>query len=102
MDDICTLTKHSIKLRSLEYTFTCALVEIQSLAQEVDRTLQRLKKTEPPAEKVSLCLPRPDSPVMFTPLSPAPRHKPIRRVHSSLPVSNRTRKTSSGSLLIGA
>jgi len=102
MDNTRTLVSYSTRLHDLESTFIRALAEIRSLAQEVDHALQQSKMSDSPAEKLSLGFPRPDSPVVFTPLSPPPHPKSLRRARSSLPVSsNNACEIISGSLLIG-
>jgi hypothetical protein len=87
MDNTQTLITYSTRLRGLEITLSRALTEIRRLAEEIDYTIKELEKKKPPVEKPSLGLYRPDSPLVFTPLSPAPRPKSVRRVQSLIPIS---------------
>jgi hypothetical protein len=81
--DFETLKSHSKRLNTLENNFHKTLSEIQSLRREVDLALQEMQttRTDPPA----LIRPtRSDSPLIFQPLTPAPRP---RRVRSSAVLS---------------
>jgi hypothetical protein len=81
--DFDTLKAHSKRLNTLENNFQKFLSEIQNLRREVDLALLEMQntRTDPPDPIRST---RSDSPLIFQPLTPAPRP---RRVRSSAVLS---------------
>jgi hypothetical protein len=83
--DLETLKSQSSRLEALEHNFRINISEVQSLRRDVDLALLAMQKIQCTDTPDLIHQKRSDSPLIFQPLTPAPRAP--RRAQSSVELS---------------